>query len=72
MKRAYEQKSAAVREWLDKEYPAIEAKAKAEDAVILWPDEIPVRNQATVICGYRAASPAEVRAIRVPTVNAPA
>ena len=43
-KRAYEQQPAAVKKWLDEEYPAIANKAKDEQADIYWGDETGVRN----------------------------
>lgn len=43
-KRAYEQQPAAVKKWLDEEYPAITQKAKVEKADIYWGDETGVRN----------------------------
>lgn len=36
MKKAYEQSPAAVKKWLDEDYPAIAARAKAEGAEIHW------------------------------------
>jgi len=44
IKKAYEQRPEAVQEWLDKEYPAIEQRAKAEGAEIHWGDETAVVN----------------------------
>jgi transposase len=44
-KRAYEQCSKKVQNWLDEEYPAIKKQAKEEDAVIYWGDETGVKNQ---------------------------
>jgi transposase len=44
MKKAYEQSPAAVRKWLDEDYPAIAARAKAEGAEIHWGDESGLRN----------------------------
>jgi transposase len=43
-KRAYEQNPEIVKRWLQKEYPAIAARAKQEGAVIQWGDETGVRN----------------------------
>jgi transposase len=43
-KRAYEQQPAAVKKWLDEEYPVIAQKAKVEQADIYWGDETGVRN----------------------------
>ena len=44
IKKAYEQRSEAVKNWLDNEYPAIEQRAKAEGAEIHWGDETAVVN----------------------------
>ena len=44
IKAAYEQKPEAVKKWLDEEYPAISARAKAENAEIHWADETAVMN----------------------------
>lgn len=43
-RQAIEQKPEAVRKWLEEEYPAIEAKAKAEKGVIYWGDEMGLRS----------------------------
>lgn len=43
-KRAYEQQPTIVQKWLDEEYPAIEAKAKTENAEIFWGDETGIEN----------------------------
>ena len=44
IKKAYEQSSAAVKKWLDEDYPAIAARAKAEGAEIHWGDESGLRS----------------------------
>ena len=44
IKVAYEQKPEAVKQWLGEEYPAISARAKAENAEIHWADETAVMN----------------------------
>ena len=44
IQRAYEQQPAAVRRWLDEQYPAIEQRAKAEGAQIHWADETGLRS----------------------------
>jgi transposase len=44
-KQAYEQQPAAVQQWLDEDYPAIAARAKAEKGVIHWGDETGIKNQ---------------------------
>jgi transposase len=43
-KRAYEQQDDQVRAWLDREYPAIAARAKAEGAVVVWADQTGLRS----------------------------
>lgn len=43
-RRAFEQDQVAVDQWLQEEYPAIAAAAKAEKAVILWGDETGMRS----------------------------
>lgn len=45
LRRAYEQDPQAVRRWLEREYPAIRALAKQEQAEIHWGDEMGVRSQ---------------------------
>lgn len=44
IKKAYEQRPEAVKEWLDNEYPTIEKRAKTEGAEIHWGDETAVVN----------------------------
>lgn len=44
MKKAYEQSPAVVKKWLDEDYPAIAARAKAEGAEIHWGDESGLRS----------------------------
>ena len=44
MKKAYEQSPAAVKKWLDEDYPVIAARAKAEGAEIHWGDESGLRS----------------------------
>jgi transposase len=51
-KAAYEQQPAAVRKWIDEQYPAIMKCAKAEKAEILWGDETGVSNQDHSGRGY--------------------
>jgi transposase len=45
-KRATERREPAVKAWLDRDYPAIVERAKAEGAEIHWGDETGVSNQA--------------------------
>ncbi len=44
VRRAYERDDAAVRRWLEQEYPAIREAAKQEKALIYWGDEMGVRS----------------------------
>jgi transposase len=44
MKKAYEQSPAAVKKWLDEDYPVIAARAKVEGAEIHWGDESGLRS----------------------------
>ena len=44
IKKAYEQSPAAVKKWLDQDYPVIAARAKAEGAEIHWGDESGLRS----------------------------
>jgi transposase len=44
MKKAYEQSPAAVKKWLEHDYPVIAARAKAEGAEIHWGDESGLRS----------------------------
>ncbi|WP_078201332.1 IS630 family transposase [Cupriavidus necator] len=44
IRRAYEQSAAAVRKWLEEDYPAIAQRAKAEGAEIHWCDETGLRS----------------------------
>ena len=44
LRRAYEQDPAAVKRWLEGQYPAIRATAKAEKAEIHWGDEMGLRS----------------------------
>ncbi len=48
VRRAYERDPVAVQAWLDKEYPAIHRRAKAQNALILWGDEMRLRSDDTV------------------------
>jgi len=46
LKRAYEQNPKAVKKWLNEKYPAIQQKAKKEDAEIHWGDETGLCNDS--------------------------
>jgi transposase len=46
IRRASERREAEIQAWLDTEYPAIAARAKAEGGEIQWADETGLSNQA--------------------------
>ena len=48
IRRAYEQNPEAIARWLDVQYPAIEARARQEKAIILWLDQTGLRSDAAV------------------------
>jgi len=52
IKRAYERKDAAVKKWLEEEYPQIKKEAKEEDAEIWWADEMASVSLPSSIRGY--------------------
>lgn len=52
IKKAYEQNPKAVGRWLEEEYPAIAARAKAEGAEIYWGDQTGVNNAPNAPRGY--------------------
>ena len=52
IKRAKEQNSAAIEQWLKSEYPKIALAAKKEKAEIYWGDETGVQNEPNRIRGY--------------------
>ena len=69
MKKAYEQSPAAVKKWLDEEYPVIAACAKVEGAEIHWGDETglrsdDVRGRSYAPQGPDAGDPGEQQAPR--------
>ena len=45
-KRAKEQSAAAVKQWLERDYPSLLRRAKREKAEIQWADETGISNQA--------------------------
>ena len=53
IRRAYEQSPAAVKAWLDDDYPTIAERAKAEGAEIHWGDETAVVNTDVRGRGYQ-------------------
>ncbi len=55
IRRAYEQNPQAVARWLAEEYPAIEATARKEKALILWLDQTGLRSDSSVGKGWAPA-----------------
>jgi len=64
MKKAYEQSPAAVKKWLENDYPAIAARAKAENASIHWGDESGLRSDD--VRGRSYAPVGQTPVVRVP------
>lgn len=52
LKRAYERRPEAVKQWVDNDYPHIKAKAKQENAEIYWGDKIGLRSDCQHGRGY--------------------
>jgi transposase len=52
MRRAYERDPAAVAAWLKEQYPAIRKRAKDENALILWGDEMGLRSDDQIGRSY--------------------
>ncbi|MGF6971602.1 transposase [Paraburkholderia sp. JPY465] len=52
LKKAYEQSPAAIRKWLDEDYPAIAQRAQAEGAEVHWGDETGLRSDDVRGRGY--------------------
>lgn len=52
IKRLYEQRPAAVKQWLDESYPRIAARAKREGAEVHWGDETGLRSDDVRGRGY--------------------
>jgi transposase len=63
-RRAYERDPAAVKRWLAEEYPAVKARAKARNALVLWGDEMGLRSDDPVGRTYAPRG-------RTPVVPAP-
>lgn len=57
--RAYERNPESVRRWMEEEYPAIRARARAESATIWWGDETGLRSrhQAGTTYGLKGQTP---------------
>lgn len=62
-RRAYEHDPAAVERWLKKEYPQIEAEAKAENAEIHWLDEAGLRSDCQRGRGYAPQGQTPVQSV---------
>ena len=52
IKRAYERKDKATKQWLEVEYPTIKKEAKKEDAHIWWCDETACQSLPNNLKGY--------------------
>jgi len=52
IKRAYEQSSQAVQQWLKTDYPLIAKQARKEKAEIYWGDETGIQNGVNLARGY--------------------
>lgn len=52
IKRAYERKDAATKQWLENDYPAIKKEAKKNNADIWWADETACQSLPTNLKGY--------------------
>lgn len=50
--KSYRQQPERIQAWLDKEYPAVAARAKAQNSLIFWGDETAVRSRDQVGKGY--------------------
>ncbi|MGQ0530402.1 MAG: IS630 family transposase [Panacagrimonas sp.] len=64
LKKAYEQSPAAVKQWLEQDYPAISRRAKAQGAEIHWGDESGLRSDD--VRGRSYAPQGQTPVIRVP------
>jgi transposase len=60
VRRAYEQNPEAVARWLAEEYPAIQARAAKDKAIILWLDQTGLRSDSSVGRGWALAGQAPV------------
>ncbi|HEU0143964.1 MAG TPA: IS630 family transposase [Nitrososphaera sp.] len=52
--RAYEQSPRALRQWLERDYPAIRRRAAQQGAAVLWLDEVGMRSQHQAGTTYAA------------------
>jgi transposase len=65
LKRAYEQRPAEVKKWLEQEYPKVQERARHEKAEIWWGDETAVKPE----CHYRRSFSPKAK---TPVVRQPA
>ena len=75
VRRAYEQNPAAVQRWLEEEYPALVKRAKAENAIIFWGDEMGMRSDHQVgrsygLCGQTPVIPGTGQRFRCNMISA--
>jgi transposase len=63
VERAYQRNPKLIAKWLHEDYPALEARAKREGAVILWGDETGIQNTAN--CGRSYAPPGKTPQVKV-------
>jgi transposase len=61
LRRAYEQRPAVVREWLDEQFPEIQKRAKMENAQIYWGDESGLSSEDNRGRGYAPKGKTPVR-----------
>ncbi len=61
IKRAYQRSEAKVKEWLEVEYPAIKAAAKADKAEIYWADEAGMKSHDHRGRGYAPKGKTPIR-----------
>jgi transposase len=52
VKRSHKQNPVAIEKWLTEEYPAIQERAKTENAEIHWGDETCCQNESNYVKGY--------------------
>lgn len=70
LKRALEQDPRVIRQWLEVTYPEIEARAKAEGAVIYWGDETGLRSDCAFGRGFAPAGQTPVAGVPAKRVRA--
>lgn len=61
LRRAYEQRPAVVKQWLDENYPTIQKRAKKEKAEIYWGDETGLSSEDNRGRGYSPRGKTPVR-----------